>query len=438
MKKEQMIAGKSMEQWIDQYPILQPILATNEVFWINPTYQQPAPRPTLSWEEIQEAEARFARFAPYIARVFPETAKTNGIIESELVPIPRMKQYLETYTKQPLSGSFWLKCDSHLPVSGSIKSRGGIHEVLKYAETLALTNNLVSPNESYTIFASEKCKQFFSRHTIIVGSTGNLGLSIGIMSAKLGFQVIVHMSADAKTWKKELLRENGVTVIEHAADFSKAVEEGRKQAANLSNAYFIDDENSKDLFLGYAVAANRLKNQLDQQGIVVDQDHPLFVYLPCGVGGAPGGITFGLKQIFKKHVHCFFAEPTHSPSMLLGLVTGLYDQIHVSDFGLDNHTEADGLAVGRPSKFVSRLIPPLLSGIYTIDDRRLFILLKALMDTESIPLEPSALAGMLGPILLQQKEEGKRYLQQHHLAAKITKCNHIIWATGGSLDFGKK
>ena len=72
---------------------------------------------------------------------------------------------------------------------------------------------------------------------------------------------------------------------EYNDDYSKAVEMGRQDAAKDPNCHFIDDEDSEDLFYGYATAATRLKRQLEESGIKVDEDHPLFVYLPCGLEG---------------------------------------------------------------------------------------------------------------------------------------------------------
>lgn len=84
--------------------------------------------------------------------------------------------------------------------------------------------------------------------------------------------------------EKALLREKGATVVEYEADYSVAVEQGRQEAELDPMCHFIDDENSKDLFAGYAVAAMRLKGQLENMNVAVNATYPLFVYLPCGVG----------------------------------------------------------------------------------------------------------------------------------------------------------
>ena len=413
--------------------ILNQIKSLEEVFWINENhgnFQDVIDTLPINYKDVLEAEERLERFAPFIKKAFPETE--NGIIESPILEINEMKKRMEKDFNQNIYGNLMLKRDDLLPIAGSIKARGGIYEVLKYAETLAINEDLLTINEDYSILAQDNFKNFFSNYTIQVGSTGNLGLSIGIISAKIGFKVKVHMSKDAKQWKKDLLRSKGVEVIEYLSDYSKAVEQGRKESENDPNSYFIDDENSKDLFLGYGVAGLRIKEQLEKMNIIVDENHPLFVYLPCGVGGGPGGVTYGLKLVYGDNVHCFFAEPTHSPAMLLGLMTGLHDKISVEDFGIDNKTEADGLAVGRPSSFVGKIMDKILSGIFTIEDNKLYKFLKALAIEENIYLEPSALAGFLGPVLISGKE-GEDYLRKYNIFENKDNITHICWATGGSL-----
>ena len=42
------------------------------------------------------------------------------------------------------------------------------------------------------------------------------------------------------------------------------------------------DERSKELLVGYAVAAQELAHQLTDNGIQISPERPLVVYLPCG------------------------------------------------------------------------------------------------------------------------------------------------------------
>ena len=253
-----------IQKYILQYPLLQQVMKKEEVLWVNPLVENTESalgKLTIHEGDVQDAANRLERFAPYIARVFPETTEDNGLIESPMTEIPKMKEALQQQNDVEIPGTLFLKEDNALPISGSIKARGGIYEVLKHAETLAIQHGLITEEENYEKFADENFKELFSKHKIAVGSTGNLGLSIGIMSAKLGFQVTVHMSADAKQWKKDMLREKGVTVIEYADDYSKAVEEGRRQAEADPSCHFVDDENSLDLIFGYAVSGVRLASQ---------------------------------------------------------------------------------------------------------------------------------------------------------------------------------
>ena len=154
-----MIHGKSLEAWCASHPLIRDLIALRETNWFNPAI---APAATeladvgLGADDVAEVSARLQRFAPYIAKVFPETAAAGGIIESGIVPLPKLqRRILEEAGKTGevglnAAGALWLKTDNALPISGSIKARGGIHEVLWHAERLALQAGLIRAGDDYT------------------------------------------------------------------------------------------------------------------------------------------------------------------------------------------------------------------------------------------------------------------------------------------------
>ncbi|XNM79208.1 hypothetical protein ACLK1U_13495 [Escherichia coli] len=64
----------------------------------------------LTEQDVQDAHVRLSRFAPYLAKAFPETAATGGFIESELVAIPaNTKKRLKNNISNRLSGNCYEK-----------------------------------------------------------------------------------------------------------------------------------------------------------------------------------------------------------------------------------------------------------------------------------------------------------------------------------------
>jgi D-serine dehydratase len=367
-------------------------------------------------DELADAMARLARFAPVLARLFPAGA-WDGRIASDLI------DYDGTHD---LAGSLLVKCDHALPMAGSVKARGGVYELLCHIEDVAIAKGLWAPGRPMEILLEPQSLRTLGEERVVVASTGNLGFSIGLVARAFGLQAEIHMSHDAKTWKKDRLRVIGAGVVEHACDYSETVARARRSALE-ADAYFIDDEDSRRLFVGYATAGQELARQLEARGLAIGQDQPLVVYLPCGVGGAPGGITAGLKAIYGADVTAVVVEPIASACVFAALAAGGGRPISVYDLGLDNETIADGLAVPVASSLVMRAIGRNFDAAVAVTDAIMVEWVRRAWHEAGLRLEPSAASAFAAaPAFVDEARRAGRL-------PKVDDIVHVVWATGGSL-----
>ncbi|HLT90060.1 MAG TPA: D-serine ammonia-lyase [Woeseiaceae bacterium] len=370
---------------------------------------------------VAEAEALWTRFAPALAALF-DTPDGSGRIFSPLLEYP---------AAPGLPGRIYVKADHALPISACVKARGGVFGLLRIIESIAERAGLLDRPGSYAALTEEPARSELAKHTVVVASTGNLGFSIGIVAVAFGLQAEIHMSDCAKQWKKDRLRELGARVVEHSGDYTETVAAARRSVAERARAHFIDDENSRDLFLGYACAGRELHDQLLAANIEVSPERPLVVYLPCGVGGAPGGITYGLRAIYGDALVSVFVEPTDSACMLIALAGGYGQPVSVYDVGLGNRTEADGLAVSRASPLVLAEVRDEIDAVVAVSEESLLQWVRRAWAEAHMKLEPSAAAALaailpLGEAVAEGKHAGApwRYLDD---------AVHVAWTTGGDM-----
>lgn len=368
----------------------------------------------ISREDVAEARARFVRFEPVLRALFPSDG-WDGQIRSDLIDYPTAA-----------APNLLVKCDHALPMAGSVKARGGVYELLCHVEDLARRHNLLSPGQSLEALLAPASLEVLGASRVVVASTGNLGFAIGSVARALGLQAQIHMSHDAKSWKKDRLRAIGASVVEHDCDYTGAVARAR-QAAQDEGAYFIDDEDSRRLFVGYAAAAAELAGQLAARGHEIGPSSPLIVYLPCGVGGAPGGITAGLKQVFGQHVLAVFVEPVASACVFAALAVGHGEPVSVYDLGLDNDTIADGLAVPSASPLVLQAIGRNIDAVVAVTDQAMVEWVRWAWAEAGLRLEPSGASGFaaLAPFIDRARAAG--------LIADDAQPVHVVWTTGGSM-----
>lgn len=75
--------------------------------------------------DIEDAEQRLTRFAPYLAKVFTELEASHGRIESEMASIPNMQKHACATLNLPTTGQWWLKKTVTYPFQVRLKHEVG-------------------------------------------------------------------------------------------------------------------------------------------------------------------------------------------------------------------------------------------------------------------------------------------------------------------------
>lgn len=398
---------------IEEFPLLQQLMNKEPVFWANPNFDAKLADETVSRAAIFDATARLQRFRPYIETVFPETNHRRGSIESPLLRIRTMQQSLNNFWQMKALGHLYLKADNQLPVAGSIKGRGGVYAVLQIAEDIALHYSNLAYEDNYAMLSSNEFKQLFGHFEIVTTSNGNFSIAVATIARKLGFKVRVQLTGSAP-WQQEKLTALGVQLVP----------EDTNLAENLGDhTYRIDCHRDPNLLLGFATAAIHLQMQLKNQQVTLDEQHPLFIYLPTISGQSAAGIITGLRQILQVPIYPIMIQSSFNPALLLELMTGP-DPVSAAELNLDPKIMAASFAGEMPDSRALELAKTQVYGVATVSDHALLQYLNLLAMSENILCEPAALAGFAGYHQL---------LSQSPSHFDLEHATHIIWATGGSL-----
>src|SRR5690625_2122121 len=101
-----------VERKAEESKTLQQLKNEEEIFWLNPRLKEADEannEADYAFTDIQDAEDRLRRFAPFIEMVYPETKERHGILESDITAIPKMQDWLGEVYETELPGNFLIK-----------------------------------------------------------------------------------------------------------------------------------------------------------------------------------------------------------------------------------------------------------------------------------------------------------------------------------------
>lgn len=266
---------------------------------------------------------------------------TNKVLRT---PVRRLK-WLEEIVNVPV----WAKLEQYQH-TGSFKFRGAM---------FALRNH---PKEM----------------PVIAASAGNHGLAVAYVCQKLGIKANICLPANASRLKRQRILNLEAGLIEYGSSLDEAIVHAQKLAL-ANNWRFISPYNDVDLISASGSIA---------QEFIEDIPDLKYLIIPIGGGGLISGMAIGAREL-NNSVKIIGCEPENYPSMSRSL-------LNMNETRVPNiPTYADGLAVNLEKDSITlKIVNDLVEEVMTLNEEDLAFGTFALLNKESLLVEPAGCAGI--------------------------------------------
>lgn len=275
-------------------------------------------------------------------------------------PIRRLP-WLEEIVNVPV----WVKLEQQ-QYTGSFKYRGALYALRNHSKSIP----------------------------VIAASAGNHGLAVAYVCQQLKIKANICLPANASRLKRQRILNTGCGLIEFGSSLDESIMHAQKLALD-NNWRFISPYNDIDLISSAGTIA---------QEFLVDIPDLKYLIVPVGGGGLISGMALGAREL-NPAIKILGCEPRNYPSMSQSL-------LNMRETRVPNiPTYADGLAVNlEENSLTLKLVRDHVNDIITLSEEDLGFGTFALLNKESLLVEPAGSAGIAGLI---------KYFKMHKLDGPV-------------------
>jgi diaminopropionate ammonia-lyase len=325
----------------------------------------------------------------------------NEITSWDEYKVTPLKELNELANKTGVSKIYY-KDESHRFKLKSFKALGGAYAVANLL-IIELKEKGIIANSSDLLAGTYK--EHTKKITVTCATDGNHGKSVAWGASIFGCNCEIFIHANVSDKREEEIAKYGANITRINGNYDDAVHLADVNA-NKHKFLTVSDtsyegytEVPKDVMQGYTVMVDEAINQMTEK--------PSHVFLQGGVGGVAAAVVSFFHETYGKDAPIFvIIEPTNAACLLESAKNGKPTVIHGN-----LETIMAGLSCGEVSMLAWPILKNITTAFFSIPDEPIKDVMRYLSTlSEPIIAGESAVAGLTGYLIAQEKEEYRKIL----------------------------